>query len=302
MIRFSASLVIVAIGLLAAGVVTSQLALVYLAIAVGVVALIALVIGAVLKRGELFGQSAQDAPGGVTGPGFAASREAVPVAAGTVAGPDRERSARVGYGPAPGDEPPYRDDAEPRHRDNAAHHDRPAYRDGIGYKPAASDWTGYQEPDRAGYQETGDHMREFYYSGRGGFAGPGGGQAGGGAAGGVAPSQSLAEGHGGPAEDTAERGPDSPASAERPAASAEADGAGPGEGAGPSKSTGPAESAASAEQTVIVVPGVPRYHRAECILIRFMGEDDLEQTPLEAAREAGCTPCRACQPDGKAAV
>ncbi len=48
---------------------------------------------------------------------------------------------------------------------------------------------------------------------------------------------------------------------------------------------------------VTTVPGVPRYHDAHCILIRFMGEDDLEKMTLAAATEAGCTPCRACLPD-----
>jgi hypothetical protein len=48
---------------------------------------------------------------------------------------------------------------------------------------------------------------------------------------------------------------------------------------------------------VTVVPGVPRYHNARCILIRFMGEDDLDKMTRAAAREAGCTPCRACLPD-----
>ena len=46
-----------------------------------------------------------------------------------------------------------------------------------------------------------------------------------------------------------------------------------------------------------MVPGVPRYHNPQCLLIRFMGEDDLEKTTLGAARQAGCTPCRACLPD-----
>jgi len=48
---------------------------------------------------------------------------------------------------------------------------------------------------------------------------------------------------------------------------------------------------------VTVVPGVPRYHNAQCILIRFMGENDLEKMTLGVARQAGCTPCRACLPD-----
>jgi predicted flap endonuclease-1-like 5' DNA nuclease len=48
---------------------------------------------------------------------------------------------------------------------------------------------------------------------------------------------------------------------------------------------------------VTVVPGVPRYHNAHCILIRFMGDSDLDKMTLAAARDVGCTPCRACLPD-----
>jgi hypothetical protein len=48
---------------------------------------------------------------------------------------------------------------------------------------------------------------------------------------------------------------------------------------------------------VTVVPGVPRYHNARCILIRFMGDSDLDKMTLAAAGDAGCTPCRACLPD-----
>ena len=48
---------------------------------------------------------------------------------------------------------------------------------------------------------------------------------------------------------------------------------------------------------VTVVPGVPRYHKSQCILIRFMGDSDLDKMTMAAAREAGCTPCRACLPD-----
>jgi len=55
-IRFSAFLVVAAIGLLVAGVVTSRLLLVYIAIGVSAAALLALAAGALLKRRELFGQ------------------------------------------------------------------------------------------------------------------------------------------------------------------------------------------------------------------------------------------------------
>jgi hypothetical protein len=48
---------------------------------------------------------------------------------------------------------------------------------------------------------------------------------------------------------------------------------------------------------VTVVPGVARYHRSDCILIRFLGPDDLEILTRQAAEAAGCVPCRACVPD-----
>ena len=56
MIRFSAALVAVAIGVLIGGIATSKLLLVYIAIVVSAVALLALAIGVVLKREELFGE------------------------------------------------------------------------------------------------------------------------------------------------------------------------------------------------------------------------------------------------------
>ena len=65
------------------------------------------------------------------------------------------------------------------------------------------------------------------------------------------------------------------------------------------KAVAPASGAESDLEVteVTVVPGVPRYHRASCILIRFMGDSDLDKMTVAAAKEAGCTPCRACLPD-----
>jgi hypothetical protein len=56
--------------------------------------------------------------------------------------------------------------------------------------------------------------------------------------------------------------------------------------------------AAPATDLVTVVPGVPRYHRTDCVLIRFMPEGDVQKQSVAAARDAGCTPCAACQPEG----
>ena len=55
-LRFSAFLVVVAVGLLVAGVVTSKLMLVYMAIGVSGVALLALGVGAAVKWRELSGK------------------------------------------------------------------------------------------------------------------------------------------------------------------------------------------------------------------------------------------------------
>lgn len=68
--------------------------------------------------------------------------------------------------------------------------------------------------------------------------------------------------------------------------------------------TGPAagdsasdEPALGITSQVTVVPGIGRYHRSQCILIRFLGSDDLETMTREAAEDAALAPCRACQPD-----
>ncbi len=70
--------------------------------------------------------------------------------------------------------------------------------------------------------------------------------------------------------------------------------ASPGAGSGTSGLVGPAES-------VRVVPGIARYHRKDCLLIRFLGEADLQVMTRKDAAAGGCVPCRACQPDQAAA-
>jgi hypothetical protein len=71
--------------------------------------------------------------------------------------------------------------------------------------------------------------------------------------------------------------------------------------AGETESEPPATAeggAAPAAGLVTVVPGVPRYHRTDCVLIRFMPEGDVQMLSVTAAKDAGCTPCAACQPEG----
>jgi len=59
----------------------------------------------------------------------------------------------------------------------------------------------------------------------------------------------------------------------------------------------PAEKPAPGRIEVTVVPGVARYHRSECILIRFLSAGDLEIMTRQEAEEAKFAACRACQPD-----
>jgi hypothetical protein len=53
----------------------------------------------------------------------------------------------------------------------------------------------------------------------------------------------------------------------------------------------------SPDTEVIIVQGIGRYHRSGCILIRFMGSEDLESMTLRQAEEAGCVACKACRPE-----
>jgi hypothetical protein len=46
---------------------------------------------------------------------------------------------------------------------------------------------------------------------------------------------------------------------------------------------------------VTVLPGVPRYHERNCILIRFMPKSDVQHLTIPEAEKLGCTPCTACQ-------
>jgi hypothetical protein len=84
-IRFSAALVAVAIGVLIGGIATSRLLLVYIAIGVSAVALVALAIGVVLKREELFGEGQGLVPAG------AAASPVLSARAGESAGESRDK-------------------------------------------------------------------------------------------------------------------------------------------------------------------------------------------------------------------
>ena len=67
--------------------------------------------------------------------------------------------------------------------------------------------------------------------------------------------------------------------------------------AGEPAADSPAGKPAPGRIEVTVVPGVARYHRSECILIRFLGAGDLDIMTRQEAEEAKFAACRACQPD-----
>jgi len=99
-----------------------------------------------------------------------------------------------------------------------------------------------------------------------------------------------------------DQGPDAPADrqadngkqAGSPAAAASQPAAGGEDGAGH-------EPQADDDVQVSVVPGITRYHKSDCQLIRFLSADDLEVMTRKAATEGGCVPCKACKPDQVAA-
>ncbi|HYY19645.1 MAG TPA: hypothetical protein VE864_12470, partial [Streptosporangiaceae bacterium] len=94
MIRFSASLVVVGVGLLIAGGVTSKLLLIYIAIGVSALALLFLIVGAILHRAELFGREPEGIAAGQAGhEGYADELGAKPEPPATV----------MAAGPAPGE-------------------------------------------------------------------------------------------------------------------------------------------------------------------------------------------------------
>jgi hypothetical protein len=101
-IRFSAALVAVAIGVLIGGIATSELLLVYIAIAVSAVALVALVTGVLLKREELFGEGQGLVPAAAGAdpvpPVHAGDSQGKVPSSGYVAPPPPATGSAAGYG------------------------------------------------------------------------------------------------------------------------------------------------------------------------------------------------------------
>jgi len=241
-IRFSASLVVVALGLLVAGGVTSTLPLVYVAIAVSAIALVLLIIGAILNPGELRASSPAEVPGDRLDAASAGRPDRVPADDREEAAPGRPDSVAAGV---PGDDLTRRPDrlvAGARADDPGMHGEVPTARpDAAAVASTADTAESAETRDTADTKDPGDH---------------------------TGPSDNSSPGYTENLKDTG--------------------------------GTGGVEHLAdtrSADQPVTVVPGVPRYHRSGCILIRFMGDSDLQKMPVEAAKKNGCIPCRACHTD-----
>ena len=356
MIRFSAFLVAVAVGLLVAGVVTSKLLLVYTAIGVSGVALLALGIGAAVNWRELTGKPTTAAAGTSAPAADTAHQDAAPATAAAPAPahpqaqvPAAAGAAAVGSGwsAAVPSAPPragYLPTEQPQKAQPAARPVAPADPFTSRCEPPARDvweWRdddAIQAPPPSRPQAPARSVASFAapetfspFRPAGKPVSPGSEEAAERPSGTSPPPGARSPGADHPSpedqppadrQDEAEpaataRGPE-PATvvAAAPAvgvpASAPAGEPEPGQPEKPenpeqvkvpeqAKQTGQAEEPEPAgldpDMEVTVVPGVPRYHNARCILIRFMGEDDLDKMTRAAAREVGCTPCRACLPD-----
>jgi len=339
-IRFSAFLVVAAVGTLIAGVVTSHLLLVYIAIGVSGVALLALGIGAAANWRELTSkpESARPAPAAaaqVVPPQVASPEPATAPAAAAAAGTAATRPAWSAAAPVASSRPSYlppeptrpvspwswRDDpaprepatpaaslAGPRDSTSAVAEDQPSAPDD---DLSVQDQTMiFRQPDQtmifraqadapAAEPEPVDDLEPVAEVEPAEDSEPAAATA---SADSAEPSADTAAPA---ADDTAS--PDDAPSSDAIAAAAEASPADepepPDDATMVTKAAAPALDleAHEAALEVTVVPGVPRYHKASCILIRFMGDSDLDKMTMAAATEAGCTPCRACLPDSDSA-
>jgi hypothetical protein len=339
-ILFSAFLVVVAVGLLIVGVVTSKLMLVYIAIGVSGVALLALVAGALVKRRELFGEpeaaeSEVSQPQPMTVPASAVVSEPAtvsqPAAYSEPPFSPQPTAVRAGSGwPAPGTPAPPAAQAGPSRAGYLPTQQQSpdvfTPRSSASAEPSSQVWEWRDDAPSAPPPAVTPRPAAAAAAALASAAAP-------------APAQDQPSAKDEPPaktqppadaqppaadqppadqddqapEDQKTTGSEQPTvdrPAEEPAAPdpapAATGAAAPVVAAAPTldeptsanpTSTHPAPAEAGLQREVTVVPGVPRYHNARCILIRFMGEKDLDQMTVAAARQAGCTPCRACLPD-----
>jgi hypothetical protein len=272
-IRLSGALVVVAIGFLVGGLVTSSLLLVYVAIVVSVIALLLLAVGVVLKRDELFGDEGQSGDkeqspaGGVRSFGQAAPTGQTMLTGQTAPTGQDASVAQGDFGGSSGMtrwSSPLAPAA--RTRTDLADSGSPAG----SWSPAEAEKADARDPGTD--SASGDSASGDGASGDDPHA--------------AAPTADLPVVELGTEAEASE---DS-ATSEGSATGTEGDVAAEAEGGSPSAG----KDGDSGQREVVVVPGVPRYHDANCILIRFMGDDDLQKMSLNEATEAECTPCRAC--------
>jgi hypothetical protein len=300
-IRLSALLVAVATALLIAGVITSKLSLVYVAIALSGAAFLLLSAGTAIKWRVLFGGAGARDGLDVAGPAWATAQPAAPEPLAGKPFPAAD--------PFPAGEPfPVGEPFPASAAWSAAVGQRPATAGkgssagGPAAAPAAG-WGGFAPaaapaPGKAGSDDTAEPDEALTAV----------------VAGDAAESSSAEDdaSHDGVNAEVADAesglaGTEAAGAPTDDAAAEESRSSGPSQDAGAAvaEDAGGAEAGAEAEarhdadptREVTVVPGVPRYHDAKCILIRFLGEDDLEKTTLAEAKQAGCTPCRACLPE-----
>ena len=346
MIRFSAFLVVVAVGLLVAGVVTSKLLLVYLAIGVSGVALLALGVGAAVKWRELFSKpqaAASEAdvqePASAHTPQAQTPQAQTPQAPVPQAQPEHQPAAAGAaavWGSAvpptgmfPNFRPPEPGDMQRRPAAFTPHPDLQPAADSrpvtdlqvtrspsvAGHAPEAAPAAvqpASAQPAAAPAPASPEPAVPAPASPEPAVPAPAGPEPSAPAAvspepaPAPAPAPAAVSPEPAPAPAPAAPGPEPAAADPEPTAAYPAPAA-----AGPEPDAAPAAADADPEtpvgpdpqihqnsqRVVTVVPGVPRYHNASCMLIRFMGESDLETMTLAAARETGLTPCRACLPD-----
>jgi translation initiation factor IF-2 len=323
-IVFSAFLVVVAVALLIVGVVTSKLTLVYIAIGVSGVALLALGAGVLFRRREVFGES-EAAKSEAAKSEAAKSEAAQPEASQPQPVPAAAYSKPAAYsGPAAYSEPPASQQAAAVPAGSGWPAEAaPTAQSAQSGPPVAGYLPTQQPPARppsgrpADYQRPPDMFTPLPAAAASSQVwewrddappakppAPAQDQS---PAASAPPAEQAATDQHPPedqqaSEDPKASEPDQRAGvqpAEHPVASADSESQ-----AAPQAVPAPTEPAAAQpapeadlQREVSVVPGVPRYHNARCILIRFMDQDDLDKMTVAAAKQAGCTPCRACLPD-----
>jgi hypothetical protein len=332
-IRFGVVLTVVlaAMGLLAGGVLANSLLLVYLAIGAAALAAIMLTAGVLIWREEVFGPSsagqaspaAKQAAGpspvltatGVAQPGWSVGSAADHVTmigvapAEPVPGPRRGNEPTSGRVLPASREPTAADELRPRPaREPAAQSqgERDANVPAWSFfaNPATPSAAGPDLTQVVGAEAGGSHEADQppKAARTAEAAAPAAGRP---------PVTGTAAGEDRAAAIPAER--DAPAAPAEPEpkvpepVSASAEHAAPGDAAVAGLEAGDESPAGAAvrdghaargpDTEVTVVPGITRYHRGQCILIRFLGPEDLHTMTLQAAETASYVPCKACRPE-----